>query len=233
MLGETVLDEWGQPFSHAELCHSAMRLRERGVRIVAEWLIGAPTINTEHIQESLISLDKPCFFDWLAGVRRFHWPVGRQQTRWGKHVVELAPLDAHRDLARTRSFSAANTLSQERLPHILNGLALALIQRAPLSPGRVAGAYCVTPPDPPSGAPGTIRLEPDCVLVQLPYENKWFAVNLRLQKILAMDQRLARMLQSLHHFQEPTVALPTISEVQRSKVVASLRQHGVLVEAAI
>ena len=234
-LGETVLDEWGQPFSHAELYHSAMRLREQGVRIVAEWLIGAPTINTEHIQESLISLDKPCFFDWLAGVRRFHWPVSRQQTRWGKHVVELAPLDAHRDLARTRSFSAANTLSQEHLPHILNELALALMQRAPLSPGRVAGAYCIAPPDPPSGAPGTIRLEPDCALVQLTYEDhsqdKWFAVNLRLQKILAIDQRLARMLQPLDHFQAPAFALPTISEVQRSKVIASLRQHGVLVEA--
>jgi hypothetical protein len=236
-LGEIVLDAWGQPFSHAELCHSAMRLRERGVRVVAEWLVGAPMINEEHIEKSLIALDKPCFFDWVAGVRRFHWPVDRQRTMWGGHEVELTPLDARLDLARTHSFSAADTLPQGRLPYVMDELAQTLMRRAPLSPGRVAGAYCVAPPDLSSGAPGTIRIEPDCSIVHLTCEDHskdgWFAVNLRLQNIIAMDQRLAIMLHTLHHFQAPELALPTIPEVQRSKIVASLCRHGVLVEATI
>jgi hypothetical protein len=239
MLGETVVDEWGQAFSHADLIKNVLYLRDHGVQIVAEWQIGAPGIGEEQIQSSLEALNKPHFFTWLAGIRRFHWPIDRQQTSWGSSPVTLMEPDTRLDLARTRPYAAPGTIEQERLPFLLDELALKLMQHTILSPGRVAGAYYAPPPDLASvGKPGTLSLDPDCVLIQLagedPAQTEWFAVNLRLHKVIAVDRRLIKMLLPLRNvFQPPALALPAIPEAQRSKVVTNLCRHGVLVEATL
>lgn len=232
-LGQTVLDESGRAFPLADLCRGAKRLADAQVPVVAEWVIGAPGIGEEQLARSVEVLSSPLFFAWLAGLRRFHWPRNQQRATWSGQPVVLKEIESRRDLARSQPFDAPGTIAPERLPLVIQDLTRVLTQHAPFSPGRVAGAYCVHPPEFANVVDDNqISLDVDCVLVNLPQEaqqpDKCFAVNLRLHTITALDHRLAARLTSLRHGTRPSIALSILPPGQREAVVSRLCQSGIL-----
>ncbi|QRK05480.1 hypothetical protein JQX13_35710 [Archangium violaceum] len=215
------------------LVASVERLRSGGARVVAEWWVGAPGVDEAAHERTFALLGQRPVFDWVSGVRPFHWTRGRPGEDFaGVPVRFLAPPE-DRDLARTVPFEAQGTVPHARLPELLTSLAGRLLQRAPLSPGRVAWAS-IHPPSP--GAPGgdRVRLDGDCALVQLPatldgvVKPSWYAANLRTGGVLAMDARLAPMVAGAEHPVTVGELFATLPEVQRGKVDAALVGRAVL-----
>jgi len=232
------LDPQGARVPHAPLVHGVHRLRGAGVRVVAEWWVGAPGVDEAGLDATLAALDRASVFDHVSGVRPFHWPrTPPEEDRpllWRDVRVGAPPGEL--DLARSRPFESARTLPASSLPQVLTGLATRLLARAPLSPGRVAAACLpdgVRPHDSGAGPRGIV-LDADCALVQLPASldgaprPSWYAANLRTGGVLAMDARLAPKLAHLSRPVDAAVALSTVPEAQREKLVDTLVARSVL-----
>ncbi|NTX55222.1 hypothetical protein [Myxococcus sp. CA039A] len=133
-----------------QLVQGYQALKAAGVRVVAEWWVGAPGVDEESLDVTLAALEGARFFDQLAGVRPFHASVERiarvrDLGRWWGHPGD-PPAD--RDLSRSRPIEKPGTIPGARLPSVLASLASRLLSRAPLSPGRVAAAFMLAPAAP-------------------------------------------------------------------------------------
>ena len=218
----------------AEALASALeRLRASGVRVVAEWWVGAPGVDEAAHERTFARLGERPGFDWVSGVRTFHWTRGRPEADFAGVPVRLLAPPGDRDLARTVPFEAPGTVPRERLPELISSLAGRLLARAPLSPGRVAWAM-LHPPVPPTPGGERVRLDGDCALVQLPAAldgragSAWYAANLRTGAILAMDARLAPGVARADQPLPGAELFAALPEAQRGKVEALLVSRGVL-----
>ncbi|WP_426752969.1 hypothetical protein [Myxococcus sp. Y35] len=232
------LDPLGGRVAHASLAQGTRRLRDAGVRVVAEWWLGAPGVDEAALDATFDALDREPWFDHVAGVRPFHWtraPAGAERPFLWRDVRLGAPPE-DRDLARSLPFEHARAIPESRLPQVLTGLANRLLARAPLSPGRVAAA-CLpdgTPTWNADARPRAIVLDADCALVQLPASldgaprPSWYATNLRTGGVLAMDARLAPALSRLTRPREVASVLGAVPEAQREKLVDTLVARAVL-----
>jgi hypothetical protein len=229
------------------LARGARQARDAGVRLVAEWWVGAPGVDEAVLEATLAALDAEPLFDHMAGVRPFHLSGAHRASASvsGWRSIQPGSPPADRDLARSRPFDAPDTLPASRLPEVLTALAGRLMQRAPLSPGRVAAA-CLQGPTarrPPGEAreetPDTptnfhLRLDDDCALVQLPAtldgapKPSWYAANLRTGAVLAMDARLAPRLAGLSRPGLAADVLGAVPEAQRGRLVDTLVAKSVL-----
>ncbi|MCK8504156.1 hypothetical protein [Myxococcus fulvus] len=216
------------------LVQGYQRLKAAGVRVVAEWWVGAPGVDEAALDATLAALEGSRFFDHLAGVRPFHASVERiarvrNPARWWGQPGD-APAD--RDLSRSRPVERPGTIPSARLPGVLTSLASRLMTRAPLSPGRVAAAFLLAPP----GLDGAthVRLDVDCAVVHLPAtlegapKPSWYAANLRTGGVVAMDARLAPVLARLTEATDVVSALPQVPEAQRAKLVEMLVTKSIL-----
>jgi hypothetical protein len=151
-----MVDPLGARMNVQDLVRCARRLRDAGVRLVAEWWVGAPGVDEAVLEETLVALDTEPLFDHVAGARPFHWPLEHRGIERPFQRLALEPQrpPPDRDLARSRPFEAPNTIPTARLPEVLGALSTRLMQRAPLNPGRVAAA-CLRGPtaSQPGGAP--------------------------------------------------------------------------------
>jgi hypothetical protein len=189
------LDEDGRWIPRDALARATGELRSLGVRTVAEWWIGAPGIDVPRLETTLAELAAGDLFDWLAGLRTFRWAVSWDGARWAGQVELSSPPPDH-DLARSRPFSAPDTLPPRRIGATIEALALRAIELAPLAPARVAAAL-VASPDRPGAATG--ELDPDCAVVELPAcldggaGPATYAANLRLSTLMRIDDRIAAL----------------------------------------
>ncbi|MCY1022065.1 hypothetical protein [Pyxidicoccus sp. MSG2] len=236
-----MVDPLGTRMNVQDLARCARRLRDAGVRLVAEWWVGAPGVDEAALEETLAALDAEPLFDHVAGARPFHWPLEHRglDRPFQRLSVEPQRPPPDRDLARSQPFEAPNTIPTARLPEVLAALSTRLMQRAPLNPGRVAAA-CLRGPTAPSpvredaSERAPIRLDDDCALVQLPAsldgapKPTWYAANLRTGTVLAMDARLAPKLAGLDHPVPAADALGAVPEAQRRKLVDTLVGKTVL-----
>ncbi|MBU8896499.1 hypothetical protein DRW03_24295 [Corallococcus sp. H22C18031201] len=239
-----VIDPQGNALSVDFLRRGMEHLRRAGVSVVAEWWVGAPAVDEGALEQTLATLLAEPLFDWIAGVRPFHWALerGPEARRFDERWVQPGTPPADRDLARSRPFDVPDTLRAARLPEVLSALALRLLRRQPLSPGRVAGAYLRVPAlssPPGSEARGAkvstqVRLDTDCAVVDLPAsldgvaKPSWYAANLRTGSVLALDTRLAPKLSTLLHATEVSEALSEVPEAHRAKLVDALVGKAVL-----
>ncbi|MFY2563308.1 hypothetical protein ACN469_37270 [Corallococcus terminator] len=235
------------------LVQGYQRLKAAGVRVVAEWWVGAPGVDEASLEVTLAALEGSRFFDHLAGVRPFHASVERiaRVRDMGRWWGQPGDPPADRDLSRSRPIEKPGTIPGARLPAVLTSLASRLLSRAPLSPGRVAAAFLHAPRAPvalaetsheaaaPSmetahEAPALIRLDADCAVVRLPAsldgapKPTWYAANLRTGVVLAMDARLAPVVSRLTVPATASAALGVVPEAQRAKVVEMLVTKSIL-----
>lgn len=218
----------------ADVDYGARRLRADGVRIVAEWWIGAPGIDAAALARTLqVAIERP-FFDWLAGVRLFHWSLQQPPaTHWGAVDVKLVAPPPEHDLARSRPFMAAATLLPDAAGLEATALALQLARQAPFSPGRVAAAY-VVPPQEPTAPPTGVQLSPDCAVVQLPAAldgiggPTWYAANLRWGSVIALHPYVAQSLAKLQTAVPLDQALPLVPAAQRQRLGQQLIDKHIL-----
>ncbi|HLL82242.1 MAG TPA: hypothetical protein VK420_06310 [Longimicrobium sp.] len=233
-LGDEAVGADGTVLSARDFRAALDALRTAGVRLVGEWWIGAPGIGADALERTLRELEHAPF-DWLAGVRAFHWLAGRGDGTWGRVEVSAGSVGEGRDLARSRPFSAPGSLGAEEAAARLRDLAQALAKRAPLAPGRMAEAF-VELPSPPPERGDRVRLDPDCALVTLPLGldgrvgSATYAANLRTGGVMAVDGRLAPSLAKLEAPASVADALPQVPEGQRPKLVKALVEKAVLVE---
>jgi hypothetical protein len=233
-LGAEAVGGDGTVLGSEQLAAGLAALRAAGVRLVGEWWIGGPGIGEESLGRTLQVVEQALPFDWLAGVRLFHWPADRGEGAWGRVQVTPGPVPEDRDLARSRPFEAPGSLSAAGALDQLHALARRLAQR-PSSPGRMAHAYA-SPPLPPPERGERIRLDPDCALVTLPVSLDGkpgpisYAMNLRTGLLMAVDPRLAPSLQGLRTPAPPGEVLSRIPEAQRGKLVRALVDKAVLSE---
>ncbi|WP_342374573.1 hypothetical protein NVS55_24865 [Myxococcus stipitatus] len=214
------------------------RLRAAGVRVVAEWWVGAPGMDVPVLDSTLTLLEDEgaAFFDLLAGVRPFHLSVERMASnidvahRWG--VPGMPPVD--RDLRRSVPIERPGTIPASRLQEVLTSLTGRLSSRAPLSPGRVAGAFLALR-SPRAGAPAThLRLDSDCAVVRLPASLEgastpsWYAANLRTGVVLAMDARMAPELSRRTVPAPLAEVLSMVPEARRAKWAETLVSKSIL-----
>ncbi|HEX8436150.1 hypothetical protein [Archangium sp.] len=215
------------------LTASLERLRSAGVRVVVEWWVGAPGVDEAAHERTFTLLGQRPLFDWVSGVRQFHWTRGRAGESFAGLPVHLHAPPGDRDLARSLPFEAPGTVPHARLAELLGSLAGRLLQRAPLSPGRVAWAS-LHPPVPAVPGGDSIRLDGDCALVQLPAtleaapKPTWYAANLRTGGVLAMDPRLAPLVVKWERAVPVGEAFAALPESQRAKVEAALVGRAVL-----
>ncbi|MFY0521888.1 hypothetical protein ACN28I_01295 [Archangium gephyra] len=228
-----VLGSDGRRVPLEALAAAVERLRAAGACVVAEWWVGAPGVDEAAHERTFMLLGQRPVFDWVSGVRPFHWTRGRPGEDFaGVPVRFLAPPE-DRDLARTVPFEAPGTVPHARLAELLTSLAGKLLQRAPLSPGRVAWAS-IHPPAPVVPGGERIRLDGDCALVQLPAtldgvaKPSWYAANLRTGGVLAMDARLAPMVAGAEQPVTVGELFAALPEAQRGKVEAALVGRAVL-----
>lgn len=233
-LGELIVDPDGNVLSAKQLQDGAMELRQSGVRIVAEWWIGAPGIPRSSLDRSILDLERFAFFDWLAGFRVFTWPANRPGGIWAHVRVKVGKSPKSYDLARSRPFFAPETMTFDAVRDAIQELAKIVERKQPLSPGRVAGAYVHTMPTPLQGG-DLVRLDPDCAVAQIAAGLNgrtgvtWYAVNLRTRSIVEIDQRLAPLLANLREPISP-MALHGVPMGQRERVCLNLVTKGVLTE---
>jgi hypothetical protein len=215
------------------LARAVERLRAAGIRVVAEWWVGAPGVDEAAHERTCAWLGERPLFDWVAGVRQFHWTRGRAGQDFGGVPVRFLAPPEDRDLARSVPWEAPGSVAPGRQGELLTALAGRLLQRAPLSPGRVAWAL-MHPPAPPAPGGALTRLDGDCALVRLPatlegvVKPTWYAANLRTGGVLAVDARLVPLLARWERPALASEALASLPEAQRSKLEATLKSRGVL-----
>jgi hypothetical protein len=235
-LGDEAVGADGTVLSADALREALGLLRDAGVRLVGEWWIGAPGIGADALERTLRELESGPF-DWIAGVRAFHWLAARGDGRWGRVDVKAGALTEGRDLARSRPFEAPGSLPPAEANAKLQAMAQVLAKRAPLAPGRMAEAFVELPAEQPARG-DRVRRDPDCALVTLPLALDGrsgpvtYAANLRTGGVLAVDARLAPALSRLEGPTPVAEALPQVPEAQRPKVVKALVDKAVLVEVS-
>ena len=226
----------GKPVSMEALRAGYQKLKQAGVRVVAEWWIGAPGIHTAQLDDTQAQLlQGPPFFDWLAGLRWFSWVVQRPVSTWSGVPVTLGDPEANRDLARYRPFSAPDTLTGEQISQAMARYKQDLVAKAPMSPGRIAAAYLAVAPISDSETPG-VALDSDCAVFAVhigdPAQPVWYAVNLRSGVVLKMDGRLAAPIQSLHGTKPLDEAFATLPAAQREAIKRALIKKTILREVS-
>ncbi|XXF76936.1 hypothetical protein P2318_28355 [Myxococcaceae bacterium GXIMD 01537] len=232
-LGEDVLDSEGHRWEREAYAGALAALRHAGVRVVAEWWVGAPGVDTPTHERTARELEHAALFDGLAGLRTFHWPRHRLGGSFGGMEVRVIAPPSERDLARHPHFFAPGTVGPEELPALTERLARQLMRTHSLCPGRVAQGYSVPPLALPERGE-RVRGDPDCAVVELPAALDgrpgpvWYAANLRTGTVLALDGRLAPGLAALHGTVSPAEALPRVPEAQRARVLQMLVEKGVL-----
>ncbi|HEY0093083.1 MAG TPA: hypothetical protein VGB96_02110, partial [Archangium sp.] len=251
------LDGWSHPLGpRGALDSQLQRLREAGVRVVAEWWVGAPGMDEAVLEETLRRLEAKPLFDWVAGVHPFQAGAGRTPRDYKGWHLDWGDPPADFDLARTRRFEAPGTVPPARLPEVLEALGGRLHRHRPASLGRVAGAYLHIPPlrepvpapppqveapETPGDAPpqepprpSRVRLEQDCAVVRLPASlegapgEAWYVVNLRTGRSLAVEAWLAPLLDALHDFTPVEEAFAGVPEPRRASLVETLVGESVL-----
>jgi len=233
--GGEVLATDGSSVSLEALRSAHAALRVRGVRVVAEWWVGAPGLSEAAHLASERAFQTAPFLDWLAGVRTYHGGREHAPERFGGVPVRwLAPPSGH-DLARNRPFEAAGSVTGGALRSLQIALAQRLMALAPASPGRVAGAYAI-PSEVPSVPPreGPLTLDRDCAVVQMPSKLSgegaptWYAANLRTGSVFALDARLAPTLAGLRGPAPAAEVLPLVPEEKREAALQALISRGLL-----
>lgn len=213
---------------------SCEALHEVGVPVIGEWWVGAPGQSEADLEQTAARLEEAAPFSALAGVRQFHWARERALASWSGAPVRWLPFPEDRDLQRSRPFEADGTLSHAALPARIEALALRLLRRFRLAPGRLAQAIFSVEAPLVSGPPS---LDPDCAVVELPVALSgaagpaFYAVNLRSGGTVQLDARLAPSLLALAGRRtgegNPFERWPA---AQREKLVAALTAKGVLAE---
>ena len=205
------------------------RARPASLRLVGEWLVGAPGIGRQDLERTLAEEDRAPLFDWIAGLRRFHWPVDRAGVTWAGREVVVGEPPAELDLARFRPVACPGTIAPDQLDDVIAGLFRRLDERAPLVAGRIAAAFASQQPAPVAGR--RVELDPDCALVELPGDDgraRWTAVNLRTGVALALDARLAPHVADLRRPAEPEAALARLPAPVRERALSLLRARAVI-----
>jgi len=235
-IGENIRSYDGKLLTRSAIQQGTARLRRAGIRVIAEWWIGAPGVSAPHLYQTLEEIQRGSFFDWLSGFRLFQWPIKKLGGRWGDVTVHVNARSAEHSLARSCPFSAPATLEPAEAYAMLTRLRQQLsFNHFPPSPGRIAGAYVHTPKTIGPRGPG-ICLDPDCTIVRLSLSPSgtsgpaWFAVNLRVGTITAVDSRLAPILAEMRNPAPPIAALATIPEGQRARTFQALVKKQILVE---
>lgn len=214
---------------------SVDRLRAAGVRVVAEWWLGAPGVDETALGRTLDELIGGAV-DWVAGLRRFVLTIGAPLDRWRERGVapRTAGTGFHAegtagDLARTVPFTAPRTLSDAKLAQAHEALAGSLRQRAELAPGRVAAAYLAGPrPRPAAGR--RLRLDDDATVVAGGHDERWYAVNLRTRAIVALDPRVGAALRDLHAPRAPGDLFASLPPGSQAKLARALTTRTILSE---
>ncbi|AGC46298.1 hypothetical protein MYSTI_05010 [Myxococcus stipitatus DSM 14675] len=235
---EHVVDIDHQRIPRALLHRGFERLQVAGVRVVAEWWVGAPGMDASVLDSTAAALEDETssFFDALAGVRPFHLSVERLARNsevvrgWG--VPGTPPVD--RDLRRSVPIERPGTISAAQLQEVLTSLAGRLSSRAPLSPGRVAGAFLALHSRWERGPATHLRLDSDCAVVRLPASLEggstpsWYAANLRTGVVLAMDARMAPELSRRTEPAPLAEVLSMVPEARRAKWAETLVSKSIL-----
>ncbi len=235
-LAPEVLSAEGRLLNYDQLARGAGRLRERSVRTVAEWWIGAPGIDAPKLEKTLEVIERAFIFDRLAGLRLFHWPKNGLGHCWEGVPVELGDPPEKHDFARSLPFSAPGTVPSEEASTVLEEMARRLSERAPLNPGRVAEAYVHEPPMPQKSGV-LVCLDPDCAIIELPRSldgrsgRTWYATNLRTGAVLRIDRRLALLIENRRSPAEPGKVFTGLPARQVGKVCRKLCEKGILTEA--
>ena len=230
-----VLFEDGSGLPREVLDARVQALAARGVRVVAEWVVGAPSV-----EESLLGPTLEAFltgrhpFSWLAGVRAFHWPRAEAGPAWKERGARLEPEgDPASDLARNHRFIAEGTLTGVGLAARMESLAVALLAARVLSPGRVAEAYVQEPPRLQPGEGTAFRIAPESCVVQLArgLDGKpgpaSYALNLRTGGTFALDPRIGvRFPPRGQAFTDLQLSGPAAAKAQQ--LLLALQSRGIL-----
>ncbi len=208
-----------------------------GLRVVGEWHFGAPTVDAAAAEQTVRLLEDPGGFDWVGGLRRFHWGGDRgapptfagQPLRLGEPAPTL-------DLGRGVPVLAPAGMEEEALHLLVRGTLARLSAGArPPSPGRVGGGLSTLPPPPlPAGSGTHLVLAEEAALVELPatMEGKpqptLVGVNLRTGGMLALDVRLRPHLAPLEQPLQTAEALVRLPPAQRERMITVLRERGIL-----
>lgn len=231
--GETLLANEGSRVELPRLVEAASRLREHGARIMGEWWLGAPGVSEDAHRRTLDVLGNQNLFDFVGGLRLFHWARGRPTSQWPDAGVTFKDSESALDLGRYRDFEAPGTLRGPPLHALVDALAKELRAMHPLVPGRVAQAYLA--PAESRVDRGNVQLDPDAALVTSPMtlraEKKPtdYFVNLRTGAIAAIDGRLRAMIDPLQVPTPRTQALAGLPEAQRAQLLNGLVAKGFLV----
>ena len=204
-------------------------VRRASCRLVGEWWVGAPGIGRDELERTLAAEEREPLFDWVAGLRRFHWPAGRRDGAWAGRRVSLLAAPDGLDLAHFQRFACPGTIPDGELDAVLGDLWRRLDARAPVVAGRVAAAFASPQP---AAAPGPrVELDPDCAVVELPGEDgrgRWTAVNLRTGVALAVDARLAPHVAALRRPAAADAALGRLPAPARERALGVLRARAVI-----
>ncbi|MEO3810603.1 hypothetical protein ABGB17_16505 [Sphaerisporangium sp. B11E5] len=200
------------------------KLRAAGVTVLAELWLGAPGISATRTRTAIATLTaENAPVDRLVGLRPFDWPTHWTTPAWGRTPVEITP--STKDLARHHHFHAPGTLTDAEVQALIADIGPALASTGTLIPARVAAAYLAE--DPPGGTTPGIALAPDTVLVTTPPD--WYAVNLRLGRVIRLDPRVASRLRTTRHPIPEPDALPGVPPKGRAKILDTLVGNGLLV----
>jgi hypothetical protein len=201
----------------------------RPARLLGEWQVGAPGIGRPELELTVAAQERGPIFDWVAGLRRFHWPLGRPGGSWAGREVAVGEPPADLDLARFRPFTCPGTLAADELDAVMEDLWRRLDARAPVVAGRVAEAFAS--PQPPAAGGHRVELDPDCALVEMPGEDgsmRWTAINLRTGVALALDARLATRVARLRRPVDSDAALAGLPAPVRDRALGMLRSRAVI-----
>lgn len=235
-IGKNIRSYDGTLLMKSAIQRGAARLRSAGIRVIAEWWIGAPGVSAPHLYQTLEEIQRGSFFDWLSGFRLFQWPIEKTGGRWGDVTVHVSARPSEHTLARSCPFSASATLELAEAYAMLTHLRQQLsFDHFPPSPGRIAGAYVHRPLTTDLRGSG-ICLDPDCTIVRSSLAPDgtsgpaWFAVNLRVGTVTAVDSRLAPILAKMRNPVPLVTAFATIPDGQRARTLQALVRKQVLVE---
>jgi hypothetical protein len=204
------------------------RLREAGITVLAELWLGAPGIGADRTRAAVATLTGPdAPVDRLVGLRPFDWPVHWTAPHFGVTPVEIDRAPGP-DLARHHRFHAPGTLAPSEVQALIAEVGPGLAGTGTLIPARLAAAYLAV--DPPAGGSPGIALAPDTVVVKGADDPpEWYAVDLRLGRLIRLDPRVAARLRTGRHPIPEPDALPGVAPAGRTRILDTLVGTGLLV----